>query len=149
MVSRWQRHMATVRGSHTSSCVVIVDDDPVGREAMVAPLRRAGFEVVEADDGLGGFDALRRSRPKVAIIDVFLPNMSGLELCERIRANPGTCDAFVILVTGIAEPDELPEMALSAGADMALSKPIDPERMVEIVSGAVRGVGANDLTSLD
>ncbi|RMD81409.1 MAG: response regulator [Candidatus Dadabacteria bacterium] len=121
---------------HLTDRVVIVEDAPEVAEALAYVLRRARFDVATAPDGMVGLELVRKNRPKVAIVDLFLPHMSGFELCDTIRRDDRLREMFIIALTGMAEDDE--EMAEMRGsADVCLRKPVDVDELVEIVRTAM------------
>ncbi|MFB7032534.1 PleD family two-component system response regulator, partial [Streptomyces sp. NPDC056295] len=77
---------------HSPARVLIVDDNPTNRYVLRTTLSRAGHTVVEAEDGTGALALLKDAEalPEVAVIDVRLPDMTGFEVCERIKADPAT-----------------------------------------------------------
>ncbi|RMF25083.1 MAG: response regulator, partial [Deltaproteobacteria bacterium] len=91
---------------HLSNRVVLVEDSPEVSEALCYLLRRAHFDVSAAADGMSGLELVRKQRPKVAIVDLFLPHVSGFELCDTIRKDDRLREMFIIALTGMAEDDE-------------------------------------------
>ena len=112
--------------------VAIVEDHSLTRAGLRLALEDAGFEVVgEASDGVAGLQAVERTSPTVAIIDVGLPGIDGIELTRRIRkAHPNT--RVVILTMHDLDTEVL--AALAAGADAYCMKSADPSGVI----GAVR-----------
>ena len=107
--------------------LVIADDHPLFRIGLKYALRDQGFEVLaEASDGLQALDAIRQFRPDIALLDVKMPGMTGIEVCEKLRAtNP---DVVSVLITTFAEP-AIVQAARSAGARGYLSKETAPEEL--------------------
>lgn len=116
--------------------VAIVEDHALTRAGLRTTLA-ADFRVVaESADGLAGWDAIVRERPDVAVIDLGLPGIDGIELTRRIRAElPGT---HVVIVTMIDVEEEI-LAALAAGADAYCLKTSAPERIVDAVRIAAEG----------
>ncbi len=110
--------------------ILIIEDDPDLAEIMAITLRAAGHEVLLAADGAAGLAALRRMPPDLAIIDIMLPDIVGLSLCERLREQsaPGTPPLPMILTSACDEHDARP-LALAAGADDFLAKPFSPYQL--------------------
>ena len=107
--------------------LVIADDHPLFRIGLKYALRDQGFEVLaEASDGLEALDAIRQFRPDVALLDVKMPGLTGIEVCEKLRAtNP---DVVSVLITTFAEP-AIVQAARSAGARGYLSKETAPAEL--------------------
>lgn len=122
----------------TSTRVVIVEDHALARMALRTALQNdESIQVVaEAADGIAGWAALEREKPDVAVIDIGLPGMDGIELTQRVRATlPQT---HVVIVT-IIDLEEEVLAALAAGADAYCLKSSEPERIVEAVRIAAEG----------
>jgi DNA-binding response OmpR family regulator len=109
--------------------ILVVDDEPDALELVGFNLKRAGFEVVTALDGV---EALRKARqlfPSLIVLDVMLPEMDGLEVCKQLRADPQTAATPIILLTArAAEIDRV--LGLELGADDYLTKPFSPRELI-------------------
>lgn len=104
--------------------VLIVDDDASIRELFSHTLGEEGFRVAVAADGREATAALERQIPSAVVLDMAMPNASGLAVLQRIRERPETTHLPVIVVTGIDPHDEL-WGGREWGWDMYLSKPVD------------------------
>lgn len=104
--------------------ILIVDDESAARVALATLLRREGFEVAEARDGTSALAHCTSFRPDLVLLDVLMPDLSGLEVCRRIKATPETRLTPVVLITGLSDTHDRIE-GINAGADDFLSKPID------------------------
>ncbi len=103
--------------------VLIVDDEPTNRAVCRGCLERAGYQVREAVDGDTAIASINEDPPDVIIMDVMMPSMDGLECTKKIRANPDTRDIPIIMVSALANNDEI-LAGLEVGADEYLTKPI-------------------------
>lgn len=123
--------------------VLVVDDTAAGRYAMGALLRRAGHQVVAVASGneaLAELDVrLRKGMlPDVALIDVHLPDMSGVELCRRLKARPHMAGLPVVhFSAGAVTPGDRCD-GLDAGGEAYLSVPAEPEEIDAVLRAAVR-----------
>lgn len=105
--------------------VLVVEDDPTTREVLRRYLSRAGLEVVEADDGRDGLAAFSRMPPDLVILDLMLPGIDGLDVCERIRRVSGVP---IMLLTALgSESDRV--VGLEQGADDYVVKPFSPREV--------------------
>lgn len=121
--------------------MLVIEDDADVRAVLVRGLQRAGFEVAAAGSGAEGFALARRVRPSVVVIDVGLPDISGREVCRRIRHDARTREAHLILVSGAgAEMDRV--AGLEAGADDFIAKPVSLRELVLRAHAALRRVEA-------
>ncbi|HEY1297846.1 MAG TPA: response regulator [Chloroflexota bacterium] len=114
---------------------LVVDDDVFVVSALAELLEDDGFDVLTATNG---FSAMRRAveaHPSVILLDVALPERSGTELLEDLRAEPTTHDLAIVLVTGFA--DQLTEAACAL-ADGVVPKPFDADELLATVYAAIQ-----------
>ncbi len=122
--------------------VLIADDDPFVRKLIVTTLEDvAGFELIEAADGRQAVEVALRERPELVFLDVNMPELDGFQACRRLRAEPHTAQAMIVMLTA-AGGDAAEREAESAGADLFLTKPFSPLALLRLVdelgaSGAV------------
>jgi signal transduction histidine kinase len=115
-----------------------VDDDDAARYVKSRILRAAGFRVLEASDGATAERLIHERSPELVLLDVKLPDMSGRDLCVRVKANPSTTQ-MVVLQTSSSHTDVKNRVAsLDAGADGYLVTPIEPEELVAHVRALLR-----------
>jgi len=112
--------------------VLIADDDADVREVLVEVFRDAGFDVLEASNGLEALLYVKRDRPDAVVLDLMMPRLGGVEALKRIHAfNPGI---RVLVVTGAIDP-ELHRQATLAGAAGVFSKPVSSGILVAALTG--------------
>ena len=104
--------------------ILVADDEAANRELMEELLSTEGYQVVTASDGPGALQELSRTKVDVVILDVLMPGMTGLEVCERIKANPDTYLLPIILTTSLSEKQDRIN-GIRVGADDFLSRPVD------------------------
>jgi CheY-like chemotaxis protein len=109
--------------------VLIVEDNPDGREMLCLLLEMAGHQVEAAADGQEGLELALRDHPDVAVIDIGLPRLDGYALAQRLRAAFGP-DIYLITHTSYGQPEDR-RRALAAGFDVHLTKPVDPQDLYE------------------
>ncbi len=117
------------RGSHLKkfpkgSRLVVVEDNADSREALCALLKRAGFECHSADHGISGIELMDEVLPHIAIVDIGLPGIDGLEFARRVREKPQHKDVYLIALTGYGQQGDR-ERARGAGFNEHLVKPVD------------------------
>jgi CheY-like chemotaxis protein len=111
------------------SRILIADDSVSLRMLVRRVLTMHGHEVMEADDGLRAREKPTDERPEVAILDIVMPGLSGLDLCQIVRADPELCStALIVISANLSEED-----ALAAGADAFLGKPFRPPELLSAV----------------
>ncbi|WP_437330847.1 chemotaxis protein CheB [Sorangium sp. So ce381] len=106
------------------SRIVVVEDNDDGREALCALLTRAGFECHSANHGISGIELMDEVLPHVAIVDIGLPGIDGLEFARRVREKPQHKNVYLIALTGYGQQGDR-ERARGAGFDEHLVKPVD------------------------
>jgi two-component system phosphate regulon response regulator PhoB len=116
--------------------VAVVEDDTEIREMLEFALEHVGFEVVSAGDGKRGLDVILRERPKLVILDVMMPGMSGFEVCHAAKQLMGPRAPYVIMLTARGQPTDA-ATGRAHGADLYLIKPIDVNKLLNYVKEVV------------
>ena len=115
--------MSAERTGEARPTVMVVDDDAPTRMMAGGFLRRAGFDVVEAADGLEALERIEGARPDLVLLDVEMPRLDGFETCRRLRAAPGFAAVPVLMLTGLDDTGSI-ELAYRAGATDFATKPL-------------------------
>jgi CheY-like chemotaxis protein len=111
--------------------ILVVDDDPQIRRLIAATLDDvAGFRLREASDGEEALEAALEDRPEIVLLD--MPRLDGVETCRRLRADPVTADATIVMLTGFAD-GPAHDRAAATGADHFLAKPFSLLRLLRLV----------------
>jgi len=108
--------------------VLVADDDDDILLLVTTRLRRDGFEVVAARDGDEALALVRAQRPHVAVLDIGMPGLDGLEVLAQIRADEGLRDTRVLLLTAKAQESDV-RRGYTAGADAYVRKPFSPAEL--------------------
>jgi DNA-binding response OmpR family regulator len=114
--------------------ILLVDDDPLVRRSLTQALERTGYQVVPAENGLDGARRAREGGVDLAIVDIHMPDMDGLELLAQLRASSSTMP--VIMMSG---GDQTRDLALLndtklLGASAALAKPFSLDELYTLVA---------------
>jgi CheY-like chemotaxis protein len=109
--------------------VLVVDDHEDNVRIVTEILQANGFAVEAAYDGPGALAAIDRVRPAAVVLDVMMPEMSGIEVLDRIKANPAHRNLPVILLTAKAQDDDL-LAGYMYGADYYITKPLNPRQLL-------------------
>jgi CheY-like chemotaxis protein len=113
--------------------ILIVDDDPSIRRLIAATLEDvSGYRMTEAGDGLQAVERARDARPEIVFLDIDMPHLDGIETCRRLRSEPNTADATIVMLTGDSD-DDAERDARAAGADLFLTKPFSPLHLLRLV----------------
>ena len=127
--------------------VLIVEDERPIREMIAFGLKRAGFEVREAEDCRTARAALADARPDLVLVDWMLPDMSGLELTRSLKRDRETRDLPIIMLTARAEEGDK-VAGLEGGADDYVTKPFSPRELLARINAVLRRSSANGIDEL-
>lgn len=117
--------------------VLIIDDEEDIREILGYALRKEGFSVHLAENGENGLEMAEKYLPDIIILDVMMPDMDGIEVCERLRSNPITSNLRICFLT--ARNEDYSQIAgFDAGADDYVSKPIKPRVLISRINAILR-----------
>ncbi|MFA5859142.1 MAG: response regulator transcription factor [Elusimicrobiota bacterium] len=121
--------------------ILIVDDDPNMRDTLTDVLELDGFVVKSAASGKEGLEKLKAENPTMLILDLQLPDIAGLELCQIIRKDPEFAAIPILMLTGrfIQADDKV--SGLDLGADEYLVKPVNPPELVLRIKNLLRRCG--------
>ena len=113
--------------------ILIVDDDESIRRLIATTLEDvSGYRLSEAGDGEEAVRRARAVRPSIVFLDIDMPRLNGIEACRRLKSEPVTADATIVMLTGdSAQGAELE--ARRAGADIFLTKPFSPLHLLRLV----------------
>jgi CheY-like chemotaxis protein len=129
--------------------ILIVDDDLNQLGAWSRLLEFADYEVISATSGQEGLQLARAEQPDIILLDVLLPDISGLEMCRHIKADPELQRIFVINVTGRStSPDDEAE-GIEAGADGYLTKPVHLRTLLAYLQTLLRAKQVETARELD
>ena len=113
--------------------IVVADDDDDIRDLVVFKLTQAGFEVVAVVDGVAALAAIEADPPRLAILDVMMPGLSGIDVLRTLRANEATKDLDVILLTARSRDSDV-DAGFVTGASDYVIKPFSPRELLHRVN---------------
>lgn len=117
--------------------ILVVDDERDLLDLIEYNLKKEGYDVLKAEDGLDGIRMAKKYKPDLVLLDIMMPQMDGLEACEQIRADEEIKHTPIIFLT--AKSDEKTEVqGLNLGADDYLTKPISTAKLVSRISAVLR-----------
>jgi DNA-binding response OmpR family regulator len=122
--------------------VLIADDEQHIRlliEQTLEELEDAGVELQTASDGETALDIVRNQRPGLVFLDVMMPKLNGFEVCRAIKADPALAGTTVVMLTAKGQAYDREE-GLASGADRYLTKPFDPDELLDLARAAL-GIG--------
>jgi DNA-binding response OmpR family regulator/signal transduction histidine kinase len=118
--------------------ILDVDDDEAGQYAVGRHLRQAGYEVIGANNGLGGLRMAESRQPDLILLDVRLPDIDGFEVCKRIRATPQISGTPIVQMSASYVDTNSRVKGLENGADAYLTEPVEPAILLATVNSLLR-----------
>jgi two-component system, NtrC family, sensor kinase len=128
--------------------ILIADDSPVSRELLAITLKKWGFNVFTANNGLEALEIYKNNSISIVLTDWVMPNMDGLTLCEEIRKFIKNNYTYIIIVTARDQSSDIKE-ALDKGADDFITKPVDMERLRVSLKTARRIISLSESLNLE
>jgi signal transduction histidine kinase/HPt (histidine-containing phosphotransfer) domain-containing protein/BarA-like signal transduction histidine kinase len=122
--------------------ILVIEDDPDTRAATVRLLTGAGYQVHEADNGARGLDAAMSFRPDLILSDVAMPELDGIELCRRVRANPKLKATLFMFLSSTRTKSSEQADGLDVGADGYIGRPVGNRELLSRVAAMIRIVEA-------
>jgi len=111
------------------SVILVVDDVLQNIQVVVTMLREAGYSIMPATSGMAALQRVENKRPDLILLDLMMPDMDGLEVCRRLKAEPATADIPIIFLTASNEMNHLVQ-GLEAGAVDYVTKPFNPPELL-------------------
>ena len=131
--------------------ILVVDDEPDVVDLVRYHLNRAGFDVLTALTGPTGLAKATESRPDAIVLDIMLPQMTGIEVCRALRKNNQTSDIPILILSAKAEASER-IAGLELGVDDYITKPFSPRELVLRIQNLLRrlrGVHTSSVVTVD
>ncbi len=119
--------------------ILVADDDVDIRELVEFKLSTMGHDIIAVGDGAAAVEACRAQKPDLAVLDVMMPGVSGLDAIREIRADPALADLPVILLTARAQESDV-ETGFDSGADDYITKPFSPRELASRVEALLAKV---------
>ena len=118
--------------------ILITDDEPHVVELVRVTLEDEHVRVIEASDGATALALADRLEPELIFLDVNLPDLSGIEVCRRLRRQPRLAGSSIVMLTAAAQQEDI-SRGLAAGATQYLTKPFSPVRLLSLVEELLPG----------
>ena len=109
--------------------VLVADDDPDIRDLVTFKLEQIGAETIAVEDGETALAMIIQRRPALAILDIAMPGLSGIDVCRMIRADPEIAHTPVLMLTARVQEQDV-ERGFAVGADDYVTKPFSPRELM-------------------
>lgn len=130
--------MSVLMKKDDQNIILIADDEPFIRRSLEFVLKKEGYIVIAVEDGQAAWEKLLSGiKPEIVFLDVMMPQISGFELCKKIRSNSCLSDIYVILLTARWQVSDR-EYAEKVGVDEYITKPFSPSYIIHRVSEIVK-----------
>lgn len=117
--------------------ILVVDDETDIRELIEYNLKKEGYQVITAENGVEAIEQAKRHFPQLILLDIMMPEMDGIEACRTIRSLPEFRDTFIVFLT--ARSEEYSEVSgFNVGADDYITKPIKPRILMSRINALLR-----------
>lgn len=127
---------------NAQSKIVIVEDEPDTAEMFAEMMRMSGYQIYKAYNGTSAIALISKEKPSAVVLDLMMPDLSGLEVLRLIREDPDLSDIPVIVVSAKSLPSDI-KSGLEAGASVYLTKPVGYLDLKAAVEKAIRTVSKN------
>jgi len=124
--------------------VLSIDDTPTFRQLIRLTLEFAGFRVIEASDGQQGLSLAQSSVPDLILLDLMMPVMDGVAVCQHIMGSPHLRHIPVVVLSSSEDSDEI-ETCLVMGATNYLLKPFRPQMLIDVVRQSIQASGSRSV----
>lgn len=125
----WSEHSKQRIGVSRVTTVLVADDDADIRDLVAFKLEQAGLTVLAVGDGQTAVETARIHLPTLAVLDVSMPGLSGIDVCRMLRSDPSTAGMRIVMLTARVQEQDV-EGGFSAGADDYVTKPFSPRELV-------------------
>ena len=109
--------------------ILVADDEPYLIRSLSFVLKKEGYRVESAMDGLEALEKIKRLKPDLVFLDIQLPKMVGFEVCRQVKADPELRRTYIIILTAKGQDDDR-QKGIAVGADEYITKPFSPKEVV-------------------
>ncbi len=117
--------------------ILVADDDPFVRRLIIFTLKKRGYTILEATDGDAALARIRQEKPDLAVLDVVMPGLTGIEVTRALAQDQTTAAIPVLLLSASAQAAEI-QAGLASGAVSYLTKPFEPSALWERVEAILQ-----------
>jgi CheY-like chemotaxis protein len=123
--------------------ILVADDERAIRDVLRVVLESRGFEVVSTDNGIDALDLVRKYLPDLAILDILMPGITGLEVCRRMQDDAELKKTPIIVITSVTADSELPDgfWKMATNSEEFVTKPFDVFELADRAERVIRRAG--------
>ena len=115
--------------------ILVAEDSPTTRRKIAGILEDQGYHVLTAEDGQQAIELTHEHHPELVLLDIVLPKKNGYQVCRSIKSDPDLAIKVMIVTSKAMEKDRI--WSQRQGADGYLTKPVDPDELIELVEGLI------------
>ncbi len=123
--------------------ILVIDDSPTVSNTVGWILNDCGYEVRMAPDGLSALSTIHMFKPDLLLLDVRLPHVDGIKLCEMLRSHAAYASLPIVMLSGLSSQADI-DRALAAGANSYVVKPVNDEKLIAIIQQELADVSGRD-----
>jgi DNA-binding response OmpR family regulator len=112
--------------------VLVIDDEPFILMMVEDKLQRAGFEVVTLNESINAVNVVEKERPDLIILDWMMPEVSGIELCRKLKSEPDLTSIPIFMLTAKGQEED-EKLGFKCGVTRYITKPFSPKALLEMV----------------
>lgn len=120
--------------------ILYIEDDPANRRLIYLMLERGGYDLLSAKSGKEGLEVAEQEIPDLILCDINLPDISGVEVCKRLKANPVLNHIPVLTLTGLSSEADR-QILLDSGFDAYIAKPVNRPVLMKAIREALEATG--------
>lgn len=129
--------------------ILITEDDPLMSRMYQKIFTFEGFEVIMAADGQEGLDKIRSEKPTLVLLDVMMPKLNGMEVLEKLKADPETKSIPVIMLTNLASQQDADNAMLKGAVKYIVKSENDPKQVADMVKEILAGYTRGSIPGTD
>lgn len=137
-----------MEGEKNNIRVVLVEDEEVLLEVLESKLKKEGFEVFSAKDGMAGLDLIKAILPDIILLDVVMPRMDGFEVLENLKKDPELSKIPVIIISNSGQDVEIGRALALGVKDYLVKAEFDPQEVLDKIRGQLKGMGREPVVSV-
>ncbi len=121
----------------TSKKVMIIEDNLLNQKITASIIKALGHEAIQVFEGTKALEAIKQEKPDLIILDIIFPDISGIEICQKVKLDKELKDIPVIVVTSLSTDEDKKQILKESGCDSYIAKPFTAELFVQTVASYI------------